>query len=68
MVINTVKAKRTTNSINTGRFPFKEIGNIELYLNGTRVFELKDFNFRSNSRGTIVGVDFYKKISNLLQA
>ncbi|MEE2615090.1 MAG: filamentous hemagglutinin N-terminal domain-containing protein, partial [Verrucomicrobiota bacterium] len=63
MHINTVTAKRTTNSINTGRFPFKEIGNIELYLNGTRVFELKDFNFRSNSRGTIVGVDFYEKIS-----
>ncbi len=59
----TVITSRSTNSINTGRFPFKEIGNIELYLNGERVFEFKDFVFVYNSRGTLISAEFFERLS-----
>ena len=59
----TIKTTRSTNNIKTGRFPFEEIGGIELYLNGERVFEFKDFVFVYNSRGILTGADFYNRLS-----
>ena len=59
----TIKTTRSTNNIKTGRFPFEEIGSIELYLNGERVFEFKDFVFVYNSRGILTGADFYNRLS-----
>ena len=58
----TIKTTRSTNNIKTGRFPFEEIGSIELYLNGERSLSLR-FCFCIQFKSILTGADFYNRLS-----